>query len=64
MNFCSILLWRIFQQNMTNFLQSKYLVNNQFITRLIKVKGYFAHNQLANEFLLNIVIANILAKYD
>ena len=49
---------------MTDFLQAKYLVNNQFITRLIKVKGYFAHNQLANEFLLNIVIANILAKYD
>ena len=49
---------------MTDFLQSKYLVNNQFITRLVKVKGYFTHNQLANEFLLNIVIANILAKYD
>ena len=33
---------------MTDFLQAKYLVNNQFITRLIMVKGYFAHNELAN----------------
>ena len=52
---------------MTDFLQSKYLVNNQFITRLIKENTkiyYFAHNLLGNEFPWNIIIANILAKHD